>query len=372
MTVELVGPHGYTHNWVFHGLPGSKIEDRADQLSHHIGHHTLPAGVPGHIAHLEAARLHRQASKMVSSPEESARHARMAAHHAYTARKYYGVSKEPGMSKIAKPESAAGRREAFKRGLALPPSKPGGPPGFPVTDANHWDRAFQSVGRAGTPARRAALAALLRKTAPMYGKQKKLAGSWAAAGGSKNMASQRRGINLAAGTAVRRQAVRSPADVLVSRNPEGRAVIRHRLGAIKIGEIGRDTDGRWRAVLEGSGELQPHTHQRAALAELIGANNRAAGTEYHRPEKVSQPLQPPAQQTPLMQQFGVPAMSLHLATPADGAGDGPRMTSGSDSGPGGLSPKGVTIYKKLIKRGFPAPRALAFARRAQNFGGKGK
>lgn len=35
----------------------------------------------------------------------------------------------------------------------------------------------------------------------------------------------------------------------------------------------------------------------------------------------------------------------------------------------GLNPRGMTIYQKLLARGFPAARALLFARRAQSFGG---
>jgi hypothetical protein len=78
-------------------------------------------------------------------------------------------------------ETAAGRRAALKSGHALPPARPGGPPGFPVTDAKHWQKAFEAVGRAGSPARRAALKALLLKTASEFGKTSKIKGSWLAA-----------------------------------------------------------------------------------------------------------------------------------------------------------------------------------------------
>ena len=59
-----------------------------------------------------------------------------------------------------------------------------------------------------------------------------------------------------------------------------------------------------------------------------------------------------------------------LATPATGARGGPRMTwppAGGDDGTDedGLTPKGQAIYKKLIAKGFPAARAVAFAKMSQ-------
>src|SRR5260370_18687429 len=82
----------------------------------------------------------------------------------------------------ANPESTAGRKAALKHGLALRPAHPGGNPGFPITDAAHWEKARQAVGRAGSPARRAPLAPPPRKTAPMFGKTQEPAASGAAAG----------------------------------------------------------------------------------------------------------------------------------------------------------------------------------------------
>jgi hypothetical protein len=75
-------------------------------------------------------------------------------------------------------ETAAGRRALAKKGLALPDG------GFPVPNADYWDKARQSVGRVKNPARRAALAGLLRKTAPKFGKTQALQQSWAAPAGS--------------------------------------------------------------------------------------------------------------------------------------------------------------------------------------------
>jgi hypothetical protein len=325
----------------------------------------------------------------------------------------------------AQAETAGGRRDALKRGLALPPPGSGAAPGFPVTDADHWEKAFRAVGRAGSPARRAALGDLLRKTAARFGKTGRIKGSWLdTSGGSKDMSNT---LNLAmmkcpscgyqaddaefsisgdaSGTDVprapgtlqtpdsgnglgsmsaaagmnpgqiglssidlaRRSPVGSASDVLVSRGENGRAVVRHRRGGSKIGEIFRMEDGQYTSTLGDEGkQLQPHTRQRGALHELISTWNTGAGSMYHRPQGTA--LVPPPAQTPLMRQFGVPAVSA-LATPSNGDSDGPRVTSSGDD-LAGLSPKGITIYRKLRKR-MPADRALTFARRAQDFGNKG-
>ena len=173
-----------------------------------------------------------------------------------------------------------------------------------------------------------------------------------------------RGIELA------RRQVTSAGDIVVSRSAGGAAVIRHRRGGDTIGTIERLQSGRWGGQIEGGSALQEHTHQRGALQELIGTWNKAQVT----PFRPAMPLQQAPAQTELMNQFGVTNVRA-LATPTNGSSDGSRMTSsdsGSDGGdgPAGLSPKGVTIYKKLIARGFPAARALAFARRAESFGQK--
>jgi hypothetical protein len=93
-------------------------------------------------------------------------------------------------------ETAGGRKSAFKRGLAIAPASPGGAPGFPVTDPEHWEKARQAIGRVKSPARRAAVARLLRKTAPRFGKTAALKGSWAAPGGSKHTADAPGGVDL--------------------------------------------------------------------------------------------------------------------------------------------------------------------------------
>jgi hypothetical protein len=163
--------------------------------------------------------------------------------------------------------------------------------------------------------------------------------------------------------------VTSPWDVVISRGIDGSAQVRHRRGGTGIGSIRRIDGGGWTATPDGGSPLPGHPHQRAALMELLGTWNRSATT----PDRAGVPYAQPAQQTPLMEKFGVPAIRA-LATPTVSAGDGPRTTmadasSGSDD-TDGLTPKGKAIYAKLRSRGFPAERALAFAKRAQNMGPK--
>lgn len=174
----------------------------------------------------------------------------------------------------------------------------------------------------------------------------------------------------------RKMAITSPSDILVSRGAAGTAVVRHRRGGLDIGEIRRDGE-KWVGVMDGQ-NLTPHTQQRAALLELLGAHNRSSVT----PFRPAMPLQAPPAQSPLLQQLGVSNIRA-FATPATGYASGPRVTlangggmsdgadADGDDGMSGLTPKGVAIYKKLVARGFPKPRALQFAKRAQSFGGSG-
>lgn len=307
---------------------------------------------------------------------------------------------------------AAGRKMLASRNLALPDGS------FPVPNGAYWDKARDSIGRVADPAKRAAVAKLLRRTAGRFGKTAALKNSWAAPGGSDHsntgLAIQladgpepyRRGsdetvqcpncgkydapdarycdqcghklpdsafanlsnpMELAMPTAP--PAIRTPSDLVISRGPEGQAIIRHRAGGGEIGTIRREGQ-EWLAAIGGK-DLAPRNHQRTALADLIGTHNKGSLTPQHRPSSAEVVLQPPPQQTPLMAQFGVPAIRA-LATPSTGSDDGPRMTSssgGDDYSSGGLSAKGKQIYAKLIKKGFPAARAMAFAKRAENFGG---
>jgi hypothetical protein len=54
----------------------------------------------------------------------------------------------------------------------------------------------------------------------------------------------------------------------------------------------------------------------------------------------------------------------------DNDGDDDSTVAGDTDkdGPGGLSPKAQAIYKKLIAKGFPPARALAFAKNSEKFG----
>jgi hypothetical protein len=157
-------------------------------------------------------------------------------------------------------------------------------------------------------------------------------------------------------------------EVVLSRSENG-AVLRHRRGGDKLGEI-RHKDGAWIAVDDQGNELKgAHAHQRGAFTQVVSTWNTGTPMLQRAARIASPPLQPKPEQTPLMEQLGVPA--IRLATPANGVSDGPRMTTmGGGSGElGGLSPKGVSIYRKLCAR-MPKDRAKKFAMRAQSFGGR--
>lgn len=175
----------------------------------------------------------------------------------------------------------------------------------------------------------------------------------------------RRAVELAAG--VTRHPIHGPWDVLASRNADGSSLLRHRQGGATIATLRKTPEGKWVASVNGR-DGQPRDIQRTALMEAVGQWNGAV-----RAAQQGQPLIPPAVQTPLMERYGIPAMrSAAFATPVTGASDGPRTTT-ADAGSGGggstdgngLTPRGQGIYKKLIARGFPPARALAFAKNAQ-------
>lgn len=428
-TIDLIGPKGYTHGWVYHG-PGRATRTHTSRLvsrdvrsqqgrlsnaSPSLAANRASAALRGKrgsdYQHLAAARLHAAAARSASSPDLRAHHLQMARMHRGIANRTPGRgtrSEGPMRPPSGKPagsshptgkasESAAGRRTLAKQRLALPDGS------FPVGDASHWDKAFRAVGRAKTPAKRAALRALLLRTAKQYGKTGKIKGSWLQA------ANSRAGIELAGqpysrhpgedvqcpnchkynmddakfcdqcghklpesafehangGPAValsNNLAITGPFDLLITRDPaDGSAVVRHRRGGGEIGRIRHSDDGAWRASRDGK-DGQPHTRQRGALLELIGTHNRDAGTPYHRPAAPG----PEKQASSLADALGIPDMDLdaaQLAAPMNGADDGPRVT--------GLSPGGNSIYKRLRKRGFPHARAHAFASRAQRRMGGG-
>ena len=167
--------------------------------------------------------------------------------------------------------------------------------------------------------------------------------------------------------ATSRYPVTSPADILVSRSVTGGASIRHRRGGALIGEITNE-DG-WRAVYGGK-PFPPHQHQRAALGELLGLWNSGTTTPGHPGTE----LQPVPVQTPLMAQYQIPAINA-LATPARSAGDGARVTMANGDEPdeddnpdNELTPKGLSIRKKLKAKGWDHGKAHMFAKRAQAFG----
>jgi hypothetical protein len=185
-------------------------------------------------------------------------------------------------------------------------------------------------------------------------------------GAAHALANTRGAVELATGTV--RRPIHGPMDVLVARGTDGTAVLRHRHGGATIASLRKTEGGQWVAQVNGK-DLTPRDHQRTALMEAVGQWNgairSAVGTEHD-----AAPLQPEPVQTPLMATYGIPAMrSAGFATPAAGMSDGPKMTAAGGSGDGaddnGLNAKGQAIYKKLLAKGFPAARALAFAKNSQ-------
>lgn len=151
----------------------------------------------------------------------------------------------------------------------------------------------------------------------------------------------------------RRFPVQQQTDMLVSRGEDGLSVIRHRMGGTEVGKLRRNEDGTWTPVVDGK-DLSPYNHQRSAIVAMLGTYNRSVAQ--------TPMLQPPAQQTELMQQFGVPAIRLA----ADDPDDNDAASADTSSSSGGLTPRGQGIYKKLIAKGMSPKVAMAMAKRAQN------
>jgi hypothetical protein len=210
----------------------------------------------------------------------------------------------------------------------------------------------------------------LRTPAPGTGGVRKGVPLTVKGGAAHALANGTRGaVELASGTI--RRPIHGPMDVLVKRDQDGTALLRHRHGGAEIARLRRTDGGKWVASVNGK-DLEPRDHQRTALMEAVGTWNSAVKGAV-RPQAA--PLQPEPQQTPLMAEYGIPAMrSAAFATPTAGASDGPKVTTASaGSGDGGtdengLTPKGQSIYKKLLAKGFPAARALAFAKNSEKFG----
>jgi hypothetical protein len=193
----------------------------------------------------------------------------------------------------------------------------------------------------------------------------------AGSGVGPGLANEDGGIELARPGGMRtRYPVSSPQDILVTREPGGSAVIRHRRGGGEIGKIMRSELG-WQGEISGR-QLKPHAQSGQALNELLSTWNAGTTTMDHA-GSFQNPVQPQPTQTALMEQMGIPA--IRLATPSTSTSDGPRVTSSSssddpdDGKSSGLTPKGKAIKQKLLAKGWPDAKADAFARRAQSFGG---
>ena len=370
--VDLVGAKGYTHGWIYHGIPGQHVADMSPGARANLASRRAKTAVQ----HEHAARMHRAVARGLPGPPFKGgaaknRHIRMANYHNHRASeiRHGHVGSEPARLKTGK--STFNRDRALKTIRAAQAKAPGGRPARqPATIlatelARHQpiDPKIKlgSGGRfkkmkAKLAARGArnpgALAAFIGRRA--YGPKK-----FAALGAHKH-ANTGPAVELA--MRYPKYPVSSPYDVLVIRGDDGSAVIRHRRGGYEIARIRRTDTGSWVASRDGQ-DMAPHTRQRGALLEAIGAHNKSSGTPYHRAEQ-PEPLQPAPTQTPLMAAYGIPAVRA-LAMPTVGGSDGPRVTGAEVPGLGG---KGKTIYKKLRQRGFPHERAHNFARRAQNRG----
>jgi hypothetical protein len=210
--------------------------------------------------------------------------------------------------------------------------------------------------------------AVLRTPAPGTGGVRSGTPLTVKGGGAHALAnSTRTAVELATGTV--RRPIHGPTDVLVKREPDGTALLRHRHGGAEIARLRRTDDGKWVASVNGR-DLAPRDHQRTALMEAVGQWNGAVTAAVKRQEA---PLQPPPVQTELMAEYGIPAMrSAGFANTAAGASDGPRVTTsaasdsdGDSDAPSGLSPKALALYKRLKAKGFPDARALAFAKNSE-------
>ena len=340
--IDLIGPKGYTHGWVYHG-PGSGTRSRTSKL---VGHDVARAkgslrnASPSLTAnrataalrgkrgsdyqHLAAARLHAAAARQTTGDLRS-QHLKMAAMHRGIAGRNVGrQTRSEGPLRLA--------TELARHQPVDPKAKLGSGVRFAKLKSRLAARGARNPG---------ALAAYIGRRA--YGKKR--FGQL-----SHGHANEQPGVELSTTLAIS-----SPYDLVISRADDGSAVVRHRRGGDEIGRIRHRDDGSWAAVIGGK-DLGPHTRQRAALLELIGTHNRGAGTPYHRPDTPK----PEKETSPLAQVLGLPDMDLdaaQLATPANDSDDGPRVT--------GLGTGGQKIYKRLRGRGFPHARAHAFASRAQ-------
>lgn len=388
--IDLVGPHGYVHGWIKVGSDGAAASHGKEVAGNLGGGKGVVVGTYNHnrgtvtdyggrehpVTHIDPSRSEAGFKGDVSTSHLPADMRR--AMEAYDRAVSRGVKTEaPGLKTFRQPSGALSN--GYGRSLDFAQPKLGSGARFKKLSATLAARGAHNPD---------ALAAYIGRK--KYG-AKKFGGL-----SHRNMANSDLAGVLLAGS--QEQAgppasplhpglrIQGPYDFMINRSSEDPsvAVVRHRRGGSIIGEIEHLEDGTWAGKLGGT-RLEPRTQQRAALLELLGAHNRQV-------VRADAPgWQQPRIQTPLMRQLGIPAVA-GFATPATGSGDGPRMTKASGGkydpdndndndgstsakadpdkdGAAGLTPKGKAIYKKLCAKGFPAARALMFAKRAQSFGG---
>ena len=425
--IDLVGPHGYTHGWVYHGTgrPGSKVSSathtrrmsasiaKRSGASTRVGSRLTMSEAANRASqklsgrrasdfqHLAAARLHSAAARQAGlSDAAKAHHVKYAAMHRGIAGRTPGkgtASERKAQVPSGPPKLRPGETRAPTMGKVQGPNV--GTLGKGATQPHTLPRGANALTKEGRAKAFQAGHALppppgggphgfpvtspkswddARKAVGRAGSParremlKQLLRRTAAQYGKtaalkKSWAASNVYAALEFAVAMQTFPITGPLDLIISRDPEdGSAVVRHRRGGGEIGRIRHDDDGSWRMSREGK-DGEGHTRQRGALLELIGAHNHAAPSPYRRqPAPAAEPAVPQvAQQTDLMRAYGIPAINANLSN-TDLAASTP--VTGASDGPRvttGLGPRGQTIYGKLRKRGFPHARAHSFARRAE-------
>jgi hypothetical protein len=393
--IELVGPKGYEHNWVYVGPQGQG----AKVFHPRHGHGTVTAhdGTLATVKFDKSGAEHSFAArpgtgKARLTPREAAAETAPPAGPALTVakgRRDWAV-KENGRTIHSAPTKKAAQqhadtitaqraanstaeREAGQRQAQLLASRGIGPVDFrqlkagdqfatspnaplrTVTGVTHmasgaslitWAKgAYTPAGHNQT---------LLTPGTKVYGRK--------AARGHAHANQQEEAISLATMTR-RMPVVRGPADVQLSRTAPGMITAMHKSSGMKIGVIipsgkgyaGKHADG---TPTGASGS------QQGALAGLITHHNkRARGF-------------PAAQQGGTASYAGGHDGAVDLAgalpfTSANSSMDGPRVTTMGAGKPaattkpsGGLSPYAAVIYRKLIAKGLKPAQAMAMAKRA--------
>lgn len=78
--VDLVGPKGYSHGWVYHGTGDLKPSEKADLMSKNISRRA-PSGAEAQAAHREAAQAHRRAAFLANTSSGYEHHRQMQKQH---------------------------------------------------------------------------------------------------------------------------------------------------------------------------------------------------------------------------------------------------------------------------------------------------